>query len=329
VSMTKPIRTLVVGVMAVAAVWMPSVSLAASGPRMTVPAASLNRALSCPRSLHHLGRDPVLLVPGTAADPATTYAWNYERTLPRAGYRYCTVTLPDKSLADIQVSAQYVVAAIRTMAARSGRKVAVIGMSQGGLEPRWALRFWPDLRKKVSDYVGLATPQHGTTLVGALCASGCAAALWQMAPDSAFLAALNRGAEVLKGPDWTAIYSRTDDIVAPQTEPAPSSALAPAHGVRSTSIALQTICPADTSTHIGTLADATATALVFDALAHRGPASAARVGTGRCNDALAPGLDKQQVDDILANLLPKLLATTAAAPQLAAEPALASYARRR
>jgi hypothetical protein len=110
------------------------------------------------------------------------------------------------------------------------------------------LRFWPDLRKKVSDYVGLATPQHGTTLVGALCASGCAAALWQMAPDSAFLAALNRGAEVLKGPDWTAIYSRTDDIVAPQTEPAPSSALAPAHGVRSTSIALQTICPADTST---------------------------------------------------------------------------------
>ncbi len=314
--------------LALTLLFAPSAGAASSGPKLTVPAGTLSSALKCPKSLHRIHRDPVLLVPATAADPKTTYAWNYEITLPKAGYRFCTVTLPAVSLSDAQIGAQYVVSAVRTMAAKSGRKVAIIGMSQGGLQPRWALRFWPDLRKKVSDYIGLATPQHGAALVTALCASGCADSLWQMKPDSNFLGALNRGAEIFKGPDWSAIYSRTDDVVTPQADPSPSSALAPAKGVKSSTTALQSICPQDAATHIGTLSDPVATALVYDALSHPGPAKPSRLSSGICSQTLVPGLNKSVVDDTIAHALTGLLATVNAATKATAEPPLASYATR-
>src|SRR5690242_13213452 len=87
-------------------------------PRLTVPAASLRGALTCDHSLAHARRDPVLLVHGTFADSAINWSWNYAKVLPTTGRRVCWVDLPDKAAGDIQVSAQYVVAAIRTMAKR-------------------------------------------------------------------------------------------------------------------------------------------------------------------------------------------------------------------
>ena len=48
------------------------------------------------------------------------------------------------------------------MARKSGRDVAAIGLSQGGLNVRWALRWWPDVRRLVSDAVLFVTPNNGS-----------------------------------------------------------------------------------------------------------------------------------------------------------------------
>ena len=95
---------------------------AAPGPKLTVPAATLAGALTCPKPLRHPKKDPVLLLPATGATGPETWSWNYAITLPRAGYAVCIVTLPDYALGDIPTASQYVVAAIRRMVKQSGRQ---------------------------------------------------------------------------------------------------------------------------------------------------------------------------------------------------------------
>ena len=67
----------------------------------------------------------VLLVPGTATTPDTAFSWNHQPALEAMGWPYCTVELPESAMADAQVSAEYIVHAIRQMARVSGRRVAV------------------------------------------------------------------------------------------------------------------------------------------------------------------------------------------------------------
>ena len=40
----------------------------------------------------------------------------------------------------------------------AGHRIAIYGHSQGSMVPRWALRFWPDARAMVDDVVGAAGP---------------------------------------------------------------------------------------------------------------------------------------------------------------------------
>ncbi len=133
------------------------------GPALIPPASALDAALSCSPDLASTTKAPVLLVPGTGEDPRLEWGWNYEPALRDEGRAVCLVTIPTNGLQDIQLSAEYLVHAIRTMHARSGRRIAVIGHSQGGMSPRFALRFWPDTRAMVEDYIGLASSNHGTT----------------------------------------------------------------------------------------------------------------------------------------------------------------------
>jgi hypothetical protein len=279
--------TLAVGIVATGAHAQPPPETP-PGPDLTTPEQALAAALSCPQGVRG-DRDPVLLVPGPGGDPTFIYAAGLEPVLRAHGYPVCTVSLPDAGFGDLQIQAEYLVASIREIAARSGRPVNVIGVSQGGMLPRWALEWWPDLRFLVGDFIGLAPSNHGANLA-ALCGGPCAPASRQQLPGSRFLAALNQGDETPGGGRvaYSVISSATDVSVPP-----PSPDLQGESDDSNTSI--QAICPGRVVDHGHIQYDAVAIALVLDALGHDGPARGSRVPSTECAKTYADGIDPDEV----------------------------------
>ncbi|WP_249012051.1 hypothetical protein [Conexibacter sp. DBS9H8] len=294
------------------------------GPSLSVPAAQLRSALVCTASVTRARRAPVLLVPGTLLNPSE-FAWNWEPALSRAKIPYCTVDLPNDGMADIQIAGEYIVSAIRTMHAMSGQKVDIVGHSQGGMVPRWALRFWPDTRPLVNAVIGLSPSNHGTVDANLACADGCAPAIWQQAIGSHFLAALNSYQETFAGISYTNIYTDTDEVVVPNIGPHPSSALTTGDGAI-TNVAIQQVCPNDVSEHLGIgTYDATAYAIALEALTHAGPANPALVPRSVCLDPLMPGVNPLTFPLDFATLGAGVAETLATYPHVSTEPPLACY----
>lgn len=254
------------------------------GPRLETPRAVLDDAVRCPP---RLTRKTVLLVHGTSVTADENWSWNYARALPKAGFDVCTVEMPDRLLIDIQTTTEYVVHAIRTVARRSGQPVSVVGLSQGALQPRWALRWWPDLRHLVDDYVSMAGTNRGSVFADAACAGGsCLASLWQQRTKGAqFLTALNDDETTPGDVSYTSVYSLTDEIIQP-VAPEPVAAIDGA-----VNIAVQDICPGRYVGHVQSIADATYYAVVMDALTHIGPASPLRVDRHSCSQQFMPHVD--------------------------------------
>ena len=297
-----------------------------SGPRLSVPRAQLAAALSCTPTVAHATRPPVLLVAGTALTPQANFSWNYERALTALKLPWCTIALPNSGMDDIQVAGEYVVFALRTMHTASHRKVDVIGYSQGGMVPRWALRYWPGTRRLVEDDVGLDASNHGT-LDARYCelTSSCPAAFWQQRTGAALLAALNSRQETFAGISYTEIYSATDEVVVPNLPAASSSSLSGGGG-RIANIAVQSICPADLSEHLAMGSyDPVGYALAIDAITHPGPADPARVPASVCTHAFQPGVDPATFVTDYAAYLGAVGSAIAGAAQVPAEPALRPY----
>jgi hypothetical protein len=296
------------------------------GPALSVSQERLNASLHCSGDLA-TGPTPVLLVPGTGSDPEHNFSWNYEPALTSLGISWCAVTLPDHALGDVQVAGEYVVNGIRTMYARAGRRISIIGHSQGGMVPRWPLRFWPDTRTMVDDQIGFAPSNHGTTGAETICSSSCAAADWQQSDKSQFIKALNSYKETFAGISYTEIYSHNDEIVTPNSDDTGSSSLHTGDG-QITNEAIQQLCPADPSEHlaIGTQ-DNVAYELAIDALTHPGPANPARVAMdpNLCSTMFMPGINPATYPADLASAGSDLAANTAAAKQINAEPPLRCY----
>jgi triacylglycerol esterase/lipase EstA (alpha/beta hydrolase family) len=265
------------------------------GPALQVPGAKLRAALRCTASVSTDAREPVLLVPGTTLTPEVNFSWNYERALDALALPYCTIELPNQAMSDIQIAGEYVVYALRKMSRFEGRsrarKVQIIGFSQGGMVPRWALRFWPDTRKLVDDDVGLDASNHGTLTAQGACLEGCAPAVWQQRNDSAFIAALNSGQETFPGISYTEIYSQDDEIVVPNLDEQGSSSVH-SGGAAIANIAVQQVCPGHVADHLAMGSyDPVGYALALDAITHSGPAEAARINSAVCAEALQPGVD--------------------------------------
>ena len=293
------------------------------GPALSVPQSQLDASLHCSGPL--AGHTPVLLVPGTGGDPAQNYSWSWEPGLNALGIPWCDVTLPDHTQGDAQVAAEYVVNAIRTMSAAAGGKISIIGHSQGGMLPRWALRFWPDTRSMVDDDIGFAATNHGTTTAAGPCSLGCSPADWQQSNTSEFTKALNSYQETFPGISYTEVYTHTDEVVQPNSDDSGSSSV---HGGGGdiTNVAIQDVCPLDISEHlaIGTQ-DNTAYALAIDALSHPGPAIPSNVSPGVCLDPLMPGINKATYPVDVAQSLAGFAANIAGAPQVHSEPPLKCY----
>jgi pimeloyl-ACP methyl ester carboxylesterase len=297
------------------------------GPPLSVSRADLGASLDCSSqaSVDGAGVAPVLLVHGTGSNPEHNFSWNWEPALDQLGIPWCAVALPANGLDDIQVAGEYVVNGIRTMYARAGRKISIVGHSQGGMLPRWALRFWPDTRTLVDDVIGFAPSNHGTKDAEFSCQSSCAPANWQQSDIAEFIKALNSYQETFPGISYTVVYTHTDEIVTPNFDDTGSSSLHGGGG-EITNEAVQDICPLDLTEHngLGTV-DNVAYALAVDALSHPGPADPSAIDPGVCSEPLMPGVDPQTFPTDAAAAAADLLINEANGPSVSAEPPLKCY----
>ena len=288
-----------------------------AGPELSVPTRQLAAALSCGRGVDNAARAPVLLVHGTGATVRENWSWNYQPAFDSLDIPWCAVQMPERGDGDIQVNAEYVLYAIRDMHRRAGRKISIVGHSQGGMVPRWPLRFWPDTRAMVDDQIGFAPSNHGTTQSRPSASAPASPAGWQQSDRSNFLRALNSVKETFAGISYTAVYTRMDEIVTPPE----AGALRTGDG-RITNVAIQDICPVQVADHflIG-LTDTVAFALALDALNHDGPASVERVARKGCSQDPIPGLQPTG----LAEAAGSYVRGEGGAADVPAEPALRCY----
>ncbi|MEW5848252.1 MAG: lipase [Myxococcota bacterium] len=288
-----------------------------AGPPLTVAPALLEASLRCTDD-GSPWQEPVILVHGTSVLPEENWGWVYLRTLSARGLQVCTVALPVRALGDIQEASQYVVHAIRTVHARTGRRVDVLGHSQGGLEPRWALKWWPDTRDMVDDLVTLATPHHGSWLANVLSPLPCALkACLQMRRGSSFLEVLNRDDETPGAIDYTSLYSITDHAVLP------ASGQASALLEGAVNLAIQDVCPGRVVMHLAFAWDPVVVALVVDALTHPGGVDPARLPKGICRRMEDP--TRYLSDVVTRDYLRGVVRSVPLLPPTFVEPRLAPY----
>jgi triacylglycerol esterase/lipase EstA (alpha/beta hydrolase family) len=157
----------------------------------------------------------------------------------------------------------------RVLAATHAARVDIVGHSQGGMMPRYYIKFLRGAAK-VHTLVGLAPSNHGTTLggllnlakafpgAGRLVRSLCPACTEQER-GSAFLRKLGAGGDIVRGVRYTVIQSRNDEVVTPYT-----SAFLSGPGV--TNITLQQQCRRDHGEHLSMPYDHIADADVLSAL---------------------------------------------------------------
>lgn len=326
-SKLRPIAVVVLSALAVALLAAPAGAKQAKWkePRIAIPAAELEASFHCHGEIEAATRQPVLFVTGTGATGEQGYLIG-RGAFEAFGRPVCTVDFPDYTTADIQVSVQYLVAAIRRTYALSGRRIAIIGISQGGLLPRFALTYWPSLRKKVTDVLAAAGTQHGSTVAAGSCSVTvpCPPAIWQQAAGSNLLKALNAQPLEAPGPTaWTTVRSATDEAVQPTTGPHPTSALKGA-----SNILIQAVCPGRTTTHIGTAFDSVTFAAFADAVSHKGPADVSRLPADVCAHPYAPGLDETVTAAFLGGSGGLIASQEATVPRVPAEPKVRAYVKR-
>jgi triacylglycerol esterase/lipase EstA (alpha/beta hydrolase family) len=240
---------------------------------------------------------PVVLLPGTLFDVAESwqalgpiladdgycvFALNY------GGTTLTTLTANRLwSAGPIEDSALQLRAFVAKVLATTGAaQVDLVGHSQGGMMPRWYLRF-DGGAAHVHELVGLAPSNHGTTLDGLfalvdadtslglpapLTLVGCPACTEQEA-GSGFLGRLNQGGDTVAGVRDVVIETADDQIVTPYT-----SAFLSGPGAQD--ITLQAQCPADTTDHLGILYDGAALQDVVNALGPDLPGFAPVCGLG-------------------------------------------------
>jgi triacylglycerol lipase len=247
-----------------AAALAPAGALAGGGPASLGISPPGANDFSCKPSKAH--PHPVVLVHGTFFNMAMS--WDLiAPALEKQGYCVFALDYGNQATVDIPTSAEQLKDFVnRVVNATGARKVDLVGHSQGGMMPRYYLKFLGGTRH-VSELIGLAASNHGTTtplapFVGPLC-KACA----QQVAGSDFLKKLNAGDETPGKVDYTVIETSHDEVVTPYT----SAFLA--SGPRTTNILLQDDCPLDLVEHVSIIYDPVALQWVENALGRPGPAN--------------------------------------------------------
>jgi hypothetical protein len=129
--------------------------------------------------------------------------------------------------------------------------------------------------------------------------------------------------ETFAGISYTNVYTHDDEIVQPNSNDTGSSSLHGGGG-QIANIAVQDVCPADSSDHdlLGTV-DAVAYALAIDALDHPGPAEKSRIPSSVCTQPYMPGINP--VTGPAAGLQAFYDDQSSTGPTTSSEPPLACY----
>jgi triacylglycerol esterase/lipase EstA (alpha/beta hydrolase family) len=195
------------------------------------------------------------------------YGLNYGASPESAGRIFGEAAIPTSA-------AQLAAFVTRVLAATHTAQVDIVGHSQGGLLPRYYMKYLGGA-SRVHLLVGLAPSNHGTTLDGsnALVAAlhtlgvnlfdltGCVSCTEQVngAGSDDVIAQLNAGGDTVPGPKYVVIESMYDEVVTPYTS-------AFLQGPNTQNIVLQNQCPLDFSEHIGIVYDPVALQDVMNAL---------------------------------------------------------------
>ena len=208
---------------------------------------------------------PVLLVHGTFENQAM---WAFlSPQIKAAGYCVFALDYGNSATGDIPTSAGQLGAFVSQVMAETGAaKVDLVGHSQGGMTPRYWMKF-DGGASKVDDLIGIAPSNHGTTNPLASPAGPFCKACAQQAAGSAFITNLNAGGDTLAGPSYTVISTRYDEVVTPYRSQALTGS-----AVQVTNVVLQDRCPLDISEHPSIPSDPTTAQWVLNALGRTGPA---------------------------------------------------------
>jgi len=209
---------------------------------------------------------PVVLVHGTFAD--MTVSWNLiSPVLAMDGYCVFALDYGNRGTGRIEDSAAQLSDFVdRVLAATGAARVSLVGHSQGGMMPRYVIKFLGG-KSKVEDLIGLVPSNHGTTnpLAPPAGEFGCVSCV-QQAAGSDFLQNLNAGDETPGNVSYTQVTTRYDEVVIPYR----SAYLAA--GPRTTNVTLQDRCPLDLTDHLGIIYDSVAVRWMLNALERPGPA---------------------------------------------------------
>ncbi len=213
---------------------------------------------SCKPSAAH--PRPVVLVHGTLENSVDNWVF-FAPYLTRRGY--CVFSfdygkLPGvpafHGLGPIEKSAEELARDVDKVLALTGAaKVDIVGHSQGGMMPRYYLKFLGGA-PKVNALVGIAPSNHGTTLSGITklldIVPGARDVLKQATPGlsdqvvgSDFMKRLNEGGDTVPGVRYTVIATRYDEVVTPYR-----SGFLSGPNVRN--VLVQDLCPIDISMHL-------------------------------------------------------------------------------
>ncbi|MFB6901238.1 esterase/lipase family protein [Streptomyces hydrogenans] len=245
-------RALSVLLLAVAAVLAPTATAQAAAPSRGWNDWTCKPSAAHPR--------PVVLVHGTLGNSVDNWLALAPYLVNRG---YCVYSLdygqlPNvpffHGLGPIEKSAGQLDAFVdRVLAATGAPETDLVGHSQGGMMPRWYLKFLGGA-EKVNALVGIAPDNHGTTLLGLTkllphfpgaedLIKASTPGLADQIAGSAFLTALNEGGDTVPGVRYHVIATRYDEVVTPYRTQFLS-------GPDVTNVLIQDKCALDLSEHV-------------------------------------------------------------------------------
>ncbi|MEU9154488.1 alpha/beta fold hydrolase [Streptomyces sp. NPDC048417] len=233
----------------------------------TVPAATAHASsapstgwndYSCRPSAAH--PRPVILVHGTLGNSVD----NWLSLAPYLEDRgYCVFSLDYGQLSGVPLfyglgpidkSAEQLSAYVdKVLSATGAAKADLVGHSQGGMMPRYYLRFLGGAAK-VNALVGLAPDNHGATISGLTnllpyfpgaedLIKSSTPGLADQIPGSAFLTKLNAGGDTVPGVHYTVVATKYDEVATPWQSQYLS-------GSDVHNVLLQDLCSLDLSEHV-------------------------------------------------------------------------------